>query len=184
MKRWERDVEAIKVGLTMDEAHRLMLGNLPMILTPRMFFVHIQKKVEEISGIDAARLIYYEAAFEIGYRYMENSKRVYQMSGRDLLQQYMDSVSVRGWGKFEILQVIEAKGEGRVRLTNSAIAEEFGAVGRSVCHPLTGAIAGAIQFLADEQDKHIEVEGTELLCMSKGDSYCEFAVAPKAVVRD
>ena len=180
MRSWEKDIQEIKASLTMDKAHRLILGNLPMILTPRMYFVNIQKKVEEISGIETGHLIYYQSAFEIAYRYMENSKRVYRITGRDLLQQYMDSVSVRGWGEFEILHVDGKKGEGRVRLKNSAIAEEFGMVGRSVCYGLAGAIAGAIQFLSDQQGKRIEAVGTEPLCISKGDPYCEFVVEPMA----
>lgn len=184
METWEKDFDEIRAGLTMDKANRLILGSLPMILTPRMFFVNIQKKVEEISGIDTGHLVYYQAAFESGYRYMENSKKVYGITGKDLLQQYMDSVSLRGWGKFEILHLVEERGEGRVRLNHSAIAEEFGRVGRSVCYPLAGAIAGAMQFLADEQNKEIEVTGTEPLCMARGDPHCEFVVEPEANIRE
>lgn len=180
MEAWEKSIDEIKTRLTMDEAHRLILAKLPMILTPRMFFVNIQKKVEELSGIDTGHSVYYQAAFESAYRYMENSKRVYGIAGRDLLQQYLDSLSGRGWGKFEILHVAEEKGEGRVRLDHSAIAEEFGTVGRSVCHAFAGALAGSIQFLANEHRRETEVRGTEPLCMAKGDPYCEFVVEPEA----
>lgn len=182
MKSWEKGIDEIKARLTMDKAHRLILAKLPMILTPRMFFVNIQKKVEELSGINTGHLVYYQAAFESAYRYMENSKRVYMITGKDLLQQYLDSLSVRGWGRFEILQLVEEKGEGRVRLNHSAIAEEFGRVGRSVCHVWAGAMAGSIKFLADEHNREIEVRGTELLCISKGDPYCEFIIEPGAKI--
>ena len=179
MKNWEKDIDEIKAGLTMDRDHRLILAKLPMILTPRMFFVNLQKKVEEISGIDIGYLVYYKAAFESAYRYMENSEKIYMITGKDLLQQYLDSLSVRGWGRFEISQLDENKGKGRVHLDNSAIAEEFGMVGRSVCHAWAGALAGSIQFLTNRRDKEIEVSGTEPLCLSKGDPYCEFVVKPQ-----
>ncbi len=179
MKSWEKGLDDIKSRLQMDEAHRLVLSELPMILTPRMFFVNIQKKVEDRSGAEACYSVYYWAAFESAYHYMENSKRVYQIVGRDLLQQYLDSLSIRGWGRFEILQLAEGKGEARVQLHNSAIADEFGTVGRSVCHAWAGAMAGAIQFLANKNDGGIEVEGTETLCRSRGDRHCEFVVGPK-----
>lgn len=180
MKSWEKGFDEIKTRLRMDEAHRLILAELPMILTPRMFFVNIQKKVEEMSGGDRCRLVYYEAAYESAHRYMENSKAVYKIVGRDLLQQYLDSLSARGWGKFEINQLAEQQGRGRIRLSHSAIAQEFGKVGQSVCHAWAGAMAGAVQFLADEHNKGIEVEGTEPLCISKGDPYCEFVVEPRS----
>lgn len=180
MERWEKGIDEIKARLIMDEDHRLILAELPMILTPRMFFVNIQKKVEEVSGIDTGYLIYYQAAFESAYRYMENSKKVYRITGKDILQQYLDSLSVRGWGKFEIVELVEENGEGRVRLNHSAIAAEFGTVGRSVCHAWAGAMAGSIQFLANEHNREMEVRGTEPLCISKGDPYCEFAVKPGA----
>ena len=90
MKNWEKNIHEIKAGLTMDKYHRLILAKLPMILTPRMFFVNIQKKVDEFAGIDISHRIYYNAAFESAYNYMENSKKVYVISGKDLLQQYLD----------------------------------------------------------------------------------------------
>jgi predicted hydrocarbon binding protein len=179
MNSWEKGLDDIKSRLEMDEAHRLVLSKLPMILTPRMFFVNIQKKVEERSGADTCHLVYYQAAFESAYRYMGNSKEVYQIAGRDLLQQYLDSLSIRGWGRFEILQLAEWKGEARVQLQNSAIAEEFGSVGRNVCHAWAGSMAGAVQFLVNTHDKGIEVGGTETLCRSKEDSHCEFVVEPR-----
>jgi len=178
MHSWEKGIDEIKAGLTMDKVHRLILAKLPMVLTPRMFFVNIQKKLEEVSDIDTGHVVYYQAAFESTFRYMENSKRFYRITGKDLLQQYLDSLSVRGWGEFEILELVEEKGEGRVRLNHSAIAEEFGRVGRSVCHAWAGAMAGSMQFLANEYNSEIEVRGTEPLCISKGDPYCEFVVEP------
>jgi len=178
MESWEKDIEEIKARLIMDGGHRLILANLPMILTPRMFFVNIQRKIEEVSGIDTAHLVFYQAAFESAYHYMENSREVYMITGRDLLQQYLDSLSVRGWGKFEILQLSEEEGEGRVRLSNSAISEEYGRVGRSVCHVWAGAMAGAIKFLADQLNRGVHLRGIENRCLSRGDPYCEFMVKP------
>jgi len=182
MKDWEKDIDEIKTELTMDKYHRLILAKLPMILTPRMFFVNIQKKVDEFAGIDYSHKIYYGAAFESAYNYMENSKKVYVISGKDLLQQYLDSLSVRGWGRFEIIQLVDEEGKGRVHLHHSAIAEEFGNVGRSVCHAWAGALAGSIQFLANEYNKKIKVKGTESMCVSKGDPYCEFVLESRLQV--
>ncbi len=180
MKKWEKDIEEIKARLSMDENQRLILAELPMILTPRMFFVNIQKRVEKEAGIDVGRSIYYEAAFESAYRYLENSKEVYGVTGRDLLQQYLDSLTVRGWGKFQILSLSLEGGEARVRLDHSGIAEEFGVIGRSVCHVWAGAMAGSVQFFVAQRNKQMKIEGTEPLCVSRGDRYCEFVVAPLA----
>jgi len=178
MRGGEKDINQIKDRLTMDEAHRLILSNLPMILTPRMFFVSIQKKVEELSGTDVARLVFYQAAFESAYKYLENSKEVYAITGKDLLQQYLDSLSARGWGEFEILELAEERGKGRVRLKHSAISEEYGRTGRSVCHVWAGALAGSVKLLAEEGGNNTEVRGVETHCLSKGDSYCEFTMEP------
>jgi predicted hydrocarbon binding protein len=178
MTQWENDIEQIKEKLTIDGAGRLVLAGLPMILTPRMFFANIQKRVDETCGEGKGRHIYYQAAFESAYRYMKNSREVYDITGRDILQQYLDSLSVRGWGKFELLELAEEKGEGRIRLNHSGMAEEFGHVGRSVCHVWAGAMAGAIQYLVEEHNKATKVRGRELMCLSKGDPHCEFVVEP------
>jgi len=94
------------------------------------------------------------------------------------MEQYLGSMSQRGWGRFEILKFDANRGDGLFRLYNSAVALSYGVVNQAVCIWVPGALAGAMQVILDHAEKEIRVKGTEAQCFSEGQSYCEFAVQP------
>lgn len=173
-----RTFDSLKGRLKLDKHYRLLLGIVPMILTPRWFFVNVQKELEKAGGLKLAKEVYYRAGFESAYKFCQTLRKAERIAGNRTVRAYLDSMSLRGWGKFKILLLDEEKGKGIFRLYQSAFGEEYGSVGRMVCHCWPGAMAGAVQEIIDTHGLDLQVKGRESKCKAKGDSYCEFIVAP------
>ena len=169
---------SLKGKLKLDRKHRVLYGVVPMVLTPRWFFVNVQRELERAGGVKLAREVYYQAGFESAYKYCRTQRRVERLTGIETVQRYLSSMSIRGWGKFVITDLDEQRGKGAFRLYRSGFSEEYGSVKRTVCHWVPGAMAGAVQEVVDAQGLSLQVKGRELKCRSKGDPYCEFAVSP------
>jgi len=102
-----------------------------------------------------------------------------ESEGIEIIRKYLGSLSMRGWGSFEILRLDELEGENRIRLRNSAFGEEYGKIGRTVCYCWSGALAGSIQWNLDTKRISKRVTGSEVTCISKNDKYCEFVIRSK-----
>ncbi len=168
----------LKGKLKLDDQHRILSGVVPMILTPRWFFVNIQKELEKTGGRRLAKEVYYRAGFESAYRYCRTQRNAKGLTGTETVEEYLGSMSVRGWGRFKIGQLNGEKGRGFFRLYHSAFGEEYGPKGRTVCHWVPGAMAGAIQEAMDVLSLPLHVKGKEVKCRAKGDRFCEFVVFP------
>ena len=168
----------LKGKLELDNQHRILLGAIPMILTPRWFFVNVQKELEKAGGLKLAKEVYYRAGFESAYKYCRTQRKAEKIAGIETIQMYLSSMSIRGWGKFKTVQLDEMRGKGIFRLYQSAFSDEYGPKGRAVCHCWPGAMAGAVQEIIDAKRFPLEVKGKELKCKAKGDEYCEFIVTP------
>jgi len=94
------------------------------------------------------------------------------------MEQYLGSMSHRGWGRFEIVEFDANRGQGRFRLFNSAVALSYGVVSQAVCIWVPGALAGAMQVILDHTGKETQVKGRETRCFCQGQTHCEFAVQP------
>ena len=169
----------LKRNLNLNNKNRILFGVVPMILTPRWFFASIQKEIEKAGGLRLAKEVYYRAGFKSAYKYCRTQRRAKRLIGTETIREYLDSMSIRGWGRFKIIQLNEEKGRGVFRLYHSALAEEYGPKGRAVCHWVPGAMAGAIQEAIHTQRLPLEVKGKEQKCKAKGYQYCEFVVFPK-----
>jgi len=171
--------EQLKDKLKMTNQDRLMLETVPMLLMPRWFFVAIKKQVESRAGLDISRKVYYAAGYEGATLWAQTQMREAGLTGRQVMEQYLGSASIRGWGRFQILKFEEELGEGLFRLHHSAVAEEIGDQEEMACDHIAGSVAGAVQAILDNTGYNkIKVVGREIKCESKGDRYCEFDVEP------
>jgi predicted hydrocarbon binding protein len=164
-----------KLGLNAD--HRLMLEGVPMILTPRWFFVGIMGRVMEEAGPEMGARIYYKSGYDGAYKWCKNQIQK-GLSGRAVMEQYLNSMSHRGWGRFEIRDFDEAEGKGNFRLYSSAVALELGQTGKETCLWVAGALAGGFEAVLEQSRAALKVRGREIRCLSKGDPYCEFVLEP------
>jgi predicted hydrocarbon binding protein len=175
------DFDEIKENLALDDKGTLLLGDVPMILTPRWFFVGIMARLEKEVGLDCASSVLYGAAWDGAYRWAE-AQVSSGLEGRAVMDQYLGSMTLRGWGRFTIEAFDDAAGTGRFLLYNSAVARERGETGAEVCSWIPGAMAGCMQAIIDRAGRYgIKVTGSEVSCASQGKTICEFAVGPAQV---
>ena len=165
--------------LELSEDNCLMLDTVPMILMPRWFFVGIMKRVVSEAGPQIASKIYYAAGYEGAYNWskvqIENGLR-----GMDIIKQYLGSMTHRGWGRFEILKFDDVKGQANYRLHHSALALELGQTGKAGCLWVPGALAGSMQAVLESKGNPLKVRSRETRCLSEGQPYCEYIVAPES----
>lgn len=165
-----------KLELTLDS--RLMLGSVEMILMPRWFFVGIMKRVVREVGREAAARIYYGAGYEGAYNWSQVQIER-GLSGREVMEQYLGSMTHRGWGRFEIVDLDLGTGRGLFRFYNSAVALEYGSREEEVCLWVPGAVAGAFQAILDQMGSNLKVRGREEVCLVQGgEDFCRFVVEP------
>ena len=167
----------IKDQLRLTQDNRLMLNRVPMIITPVWFFAGIVKRLTEKAGVKLASDVLYEAGYQGAYDWA-----VVQMQdgldGRAVMEQYLASMTNRGWGRFEIVSFARNRGKGRFRFFNSAIALDHGCTGNRVCHCFSGALAGGFQAILNSDGAGLKVNGRETACYSEGGDLCEFEVGP------
>jgi len=167
----------LKDKLVLSPDNRLLLDGVAMILTPRWFFVGIMKRVVEEAGPEVAARVFYQAGWEGAYNWAKVQIER-GLDGRAVVEQYLGSMTYRGWGRFEIVSFEEAEGRGRFRFYNSAVALEYGRTGGQVCLWVPGAMAGAFQAVLDQAGRGLKVRGREVQCLSQGRPHCEFVVEP------
>ena len=164
------------IELTADD--RLMLGEVAMVLMPRWFFVGIMKRVLDEAGPEMAARIYSGAGWEGAYNWAKVQIKA-GLSGRQVMEQYLGSMTARGWGRFEIVELDLDKGFGRFRWHNSALALELGQTGKEVCLWGPGAMSGGMQAILEHNGSDLTVSGREVSCRSAGHDYCEIVVEPE-----
>lgn len=163
--------------LSLDPSGRLLFkGKVPMILTTREFIALIQKTIEEVVGENAAAVIMYRAGFKAGYSFARTQSIEFGVRGVDILRKYLETASKRGWGEFTLQSydiseriVVEVRG---------SYGEEWGNVGRRVCHIWRGALAGIAQYIADDMNLKIKMKGTEEKCVAEGSECCIITAEP------
>jgi predicted hydrocarbon binding protein len=171
------DFHKIHDQLVLTEDNRLLLGKVSMILMPAWFFSGIIKRIVGEVGYEVAAKIYYEAGFEGAYNWGKVQIEA-GLNGREVMEQYLGSMTHRGWGRFEIVRFDDSSGEGLFRLYNSAVASESGLTDQPACLWVPGAMAGAMQIILDQAGRPVKVTARELRCRSQNFDYCEFFVEP------
>ena len=167
----------LKAKLDLTEEQRLMLDTVPMVLMPRWFFVAIKKQTENLCDRETARRIYYQAGWEGAEKWAQVQMEA-GLTGRAVMEQYMNSAAIRGWGRTEITEYDENAGRVVVKLNHSSVAEETGSSDLPVCDHLPGSVAGAMTAILEHKGIHKQLIGKETKCLSQGKGECVFEVGP------
>ena len=172
------ELKDLLAQLELTEDNRLMLGEVAVIMMPAWFFSGILKRVKEQAGPEIAAKVYYEAGWEGAYNWSK-VQLAKGLVGREVMAQYLGSMTVRGWGRFEIVEFDQAAGKGLFRYHNSAVALQQGNVGEAICYWVPGAMAGAMQAILEEEGSGLKVRGKETGCLAQGKEFCQFVVEPE-----
>ena len=81
------------------------------------------------------------------------------MGGKFTIQSYNISEKI----------VVEVKG---------SYGEEWGSIGRKVCHIWRGALAGIAQYTADDMNLKVKMRGVEERCVAEGAESCILTAEP------
>lgn len=175
------EFDLLKNRLNLTDDFCLRLDTVPMVLMPRWFFVAIKKQIEKLSGNDISKQIYYNAGYEGATLWVQTHIKEAGLSRKAIMEQYLGSASMRGWGHFTILSFEMDEGRGHFQLYNSAVATETGQSVGTVCDHLPGSLAGAFQAILDHDGKNLKVIGREIKCICQGNQWCEFIVEPLSI---
>ena len=152
---------------------------VPMIYTPRTFFVNVQMVVEDAIGIESYRERLRKAAYDATYAWCGTQAALHQISGPAVFHHYLDRLSKRGWGRFSLIEANWEVGTARARLDHSALAAAFGTAGRRVCYMFDGAFAAAMDWVGTTIGRDHRTTCTETRCRAEdGTGHCAFTVKP------
>ena len=124
---------------------------LPMLYVPRHFFVNNHIGIEEVLGAEAYAEILYKAGYKSAWHWCEKEAECHGLQGVAVFEHYMQRLSQRGWGLFEIEALDLDQGTASVRLKHSAFVYVYGKCGRKVDYMFTGWFAGAMDQILKAQ---------------------------------
>ncbi len=175
----EEVFQSLKDKLEVDEAGRLLLVSdvmrVPMILTTRDHLTQIQKSGESMLGKERMAEVMYQSSYSGGYDFATAIASMSDLSGEQILDEYLRIASVRGWGRFNKIGADVERGEFIIQI-ESSIAEEFMPGEGKVCHIWRGLFAGVVQAVLESLEKTGTLRSEETMCLTDGDSLCEIRV--------
>jgi predicted hydrocarbon binding protein len=153
----------------------LSLSNVPCVIIRPEALVSIQKQLEGTIGGSSKGVLYLsgERSAQSGMNPLESVVSTKAPLTLANARRLMEACALVGWGRLEISQFDPEHGRLLLTITNSPLARAYGASKKSVCHFLTGWIAGIGRNLL-EQDVLCE----ETACAAQGHDRCEFELRP------
>jgi hypothetical protein len=157
----------------------LVSDGQPMIAIPRRYYVYLQMEAERIFGQDGAQRLF-DAATRRGARvWCENEERVSGATPEQVFARYLDRISKRGMGCFQVRRLSAAAGIASVEVDHSIFVAEYGPdAGRNVCYSFSAAIAGGMEYLRGRAGLDTgDIVARETACRSNGGERCTFEVS-------
>lgn len=153
------------------EEGRVTLFNIPISIIPTNFMVLLQKDLES-KGL--GQLIYKVAKIN-GKDWFQSMDNDFSLKTKDVMKWGPDLISLAGWGKVTVRTKKDSEKSVVITLEKSANAIVYGRCDKPVDDFFRGLVCGAWSYVYGE-----ELDAVETKCMSKGDSFCEFVIMPKA----
>lgn len=149
---------------------RLELMGIRDSFTPGVTFVEIQKELMK-SG---RQHLIYSSAKKSGYNWFKYMSKVYSgMKQTEAVKWGVDLMSLSGWGIPTLEKLDLEKKITIFNLKNSTVAKLYGKSSTPVDHFFRGLTAGGGSYILNE-----DLDCVETHCLSKGDGFCRFLVAP------
>ena len=163
-----------------DITGRWSVDGLPMILMPQHFYLNNHYVVEAALGAQKLEEILRPAGYRSAYFWCEKEAAHHGMSGIDVFHHYMRRITQRGWGQFEVLDVMPEAGTAHVRLNNSAMVDEAHRnCGSKVCYMFAAWLEGSLEFVVASAGQKLSLTAREVYCQAEGTlDHCLFEVMP------
>ena len=139
--------DALKPSLGLDDSGRLRLRGQEMILLPRHFFRFLIRNMRDLAGPDAMGEILGRAGHDGAHEFCRRHQELHGGSPGEVVAAYLDEMSLRGWGRFELRALDPRAGRLEVELTDSAMAAGDGDPSGHVIW--RHAMCGAMDFVRE-----------------------------------
>jgi len=172
INKFMKNFDNIKANLTLKN-DGLFSGKVPMVLIPRWFFRDILEKTIDKAGLNVAEKIYTEAGYQGAYNWCTAQMEA-GYNGHKAMEQYLESMSCRGWGEFYIEEYNPEKGSGvfHYKMFKPSDAPPI----ENLCLWVAGAMAGGVQAVLDQLGISLKAKGEEVSCMNNGKESCKINV--------
>ncbi|MCS4540738.1 MAG: hypothetical protein HY929_00210 [Euryarchaeota archaeon] len=163
-----QDFQFMKEHLTLGIDGTLTLFNTKVLITPADLLSVFYRKSCESFGLARVNELMYNVGFTDSYNFAKFMSGSMKLKGTELIKTYLESLTVRGWGKFEVVHLDLERGEAFIRDHHCSFCSPLVDLSREVCFILDGAMAGIFSFVTGKEWKFIETK-----CIAKKDEYCE-----------
>ncbi|MGI4801623.1 MAG: DUF5943 domain-containing protein [Janthinobacterium lividum] len=166
-----------KVDIDVNETTGTWVSDgLPMLYVPRHFMVNVHDEVADALGRDAYQAVLERAGSKSAYFWCKKRDELERMGGVKAFQHYLERLTARGWGQFEIEDLDIASGLGRIRLRNSIyVLESRQKAEHPVCYMFEGFFIGGFRYLLEEQGTPRQsITCREIQCEAMGFDHCRF----------
>lgn len=154
---------------------------LPMLYIPRHFMLGIHDSVEQALGRERYRAVLSESGRASAYFWCKQQAQARQLDGIAAFRHYLDRLSARGWGRFELEDAAFDQGSATVKLVNSVYV-----LGRQrpaeepACYMFEGFIVGGLTYLAEDKGLTFSsIVCREVQCQAMGHDACRFDASLK-----
>jgi hypothetical protein len=127
--------------------------------------------VEAELGAERLARILAPAGRRSAYTCCEHEARGHDFSGEHVFQHYMQRLSQRDWGQFEVIELDGRRGRATVQVQHSVfVTGRPEKVRRKMCSMFAPWIAGSLEFVPQRQpiaaqEVHCAAEGKHVYCL-------------------
>lgn len=155
---------------------------VPMVYTPRMFLVNMQRMMEEALGQGEYRRAIHASSETSAIQWCRDQAATQGLAPEETFRHYLRRLSQRGFGQVVIEALDVAADTGTIRVRNSAFALGYGAgTGRCVCHMFAGSFGGGMRYLMEAHGSPGAPLCEEVECLAAGAGECRFELRPARV---
>ncbi|MEN6395329.1 MAG: V4R domain-containing protein [Methanoregula sp.] len=147
----------------------------PVVMMPSFVFTSMANSLKKTMGELPAGGVNYRAYMDMGRENVEHYKKMGITRPDTLSDMAFTFYSQMGWFGLVKSEWNEARKEKTITLDHTIESEAFGNTGKNVCYCTAGLLAGIIEGAFG-----IKVQGREIKCRSKGDTYCVFTITNKS----
>ncbi|MEM2088893.1 MAG: 4-vinyl reductase [Thermoproteota archaeon] len=155
----------------------LKIGNLRAMIFPETVLEGLVKRLRETFGIPVVQTILWNQGKEVGKGAIEIYKKEFNIvKAREALEMLKVRALLLGWASMEILTFNEVKKRAVIRVFDNWECAMFKGSNEPQSHFIRGVLAGFFNALFGEG-----FYATEVKCIAKGDSYCEFTLEKRDI---
>lgn len=149
----------------------------PMIYVPRHFMVNLHRSIEAALGRDAYKSVLDDAGGRSAFTWCDGESKARHLDGMGAFRHYLDRLSARGWGQFEVVEFDLIRETATIHLRNSVyVLQAPQSSDETACYMFEGFLAGGFQFVLQSLGSERTAVCRETQCAANGGEHCVFQI--------